>query len=363
MKKLLLVLALLWSTPVWAQNPVCPTRPTGDNTNACASTAFVTTAVAGGASNIVIPGAIGGRLTLISGACVAITDQVAKTVLYYAPCGLGGVLPVYNGTNFISTNFISSPTDQIGPSITLGSSWGININYDLFWNGTALCTLAWSGNARVTAITQLSGINVNATSSAICRTNNTTVVTCAQYQCTLVGYFYTNATGGQVDLKFGTNAVGGGQACICIGNVFNQVQASASVGDTTTTWPYTINAFRQANGSATNQILAFQGLQGPPIEAGVTGYSSNPSANVVQAVGIGIDSTTTNVATSKISNVGAASTNLPSFVSLDGPNAYLSVGLHAVVRLEFSAATGTTTWIGAIPGNELQTSIRGKFWY
>lgn len=47
MKKLLIALAFsLLSQAAWAQNPTCPTRPFGDNTNACASTAFVTNAVA-----------------------------------------------------------------------------------------------------------------------------------------------------------------------------------------------------------------------------------------------------------------------------------------------------------------------------
>jgi hypothetical protein len=42
MKRLLLALALLvLATPALAQNPTCPTRPVGDSTNACASTAFV----------------------------------------------------------------------------------------------------------------------------------------------------------------------------------------------------------------------------------------------------------------------------------------------------------------------------------
>src|SRR5712671_4996302 len=43
MKKLLLILGLLLSltTGALAQNPTCPTRPVGDTSNACASTAFV----------------------------------------------------------------------------------------------------------------------------------------------------------------------------------------------------------------------------------------------------------------------------------------------------------------------------------
>lgn len=48
MKKLILALVLvLFASPALAQNPTCPTRPSGDSTNACASTAFVQTAVQG----------------------------------------------------------------------------------------------------------------------------------------------------------------------------------------------------------------------------------------------------------------------------------------------------------------------------
>lgn len=46
-KKLLLAAVLtLAASPVWAQNPTCPTRPPGDSTNACASTAFVAASAA-----------------------------------------------------------------------------------------------------------------------------------------------------------------------------------------------------------------------------------------------------------------------------------------------------------------------------
>jgi len=51
MKKLLLAFGfwLSLTSGVWAQNPTCPTRPPGDSSNACASTAFVATATGGGA--------------------------------------------------------------------------------------------------------------------------------------------------------------------------------------------------------------------------------------------------------------------------------------------------------------------------
>ena len=41
----ILIVALLWSGIALAQNPTCPTRPAGDSSNACASTAFTGTAL------------------------------------------------------------------------------------------------------------------------------------------------------------------------------------------------------------------------------------------------------------------------------------------------------------------------------
>lgn len=61
MRKLLLALALsLIGTAAWAQNPQCPTRPPSDASNACASTQFVTTAVAGGTTTP--PGGTSGQV-------------------------------------------------------------------------------------------------------------------------------------------------------------------------------------------------------------------------------------------------------------------------------------------------------------
>ena len=57
MIKFVLALALvLFSAPAWSQNTTCPTRPPGDSSNACASTAFVTQGVA---TNLSSPPPIG----------------------------------------------------------------------------------------------------------------------------------------------------------------------------------------------------------------------------------------------------------------------------------------------------------------
>lgn len=64
MKRLLLGLFFsLWATAAFAQNPQCPTRPPGDSTNACASTAFVTGSITPNVRSIV---------------CNGVTDQTAE---------------------------------------------------------------------------------------------------------------------------------------------------------------------------------------------------------------------------------------------------------------------------------------------
>ncbi len=59
MKWLLTFLLLVAASPAWAQNPTCPTRPPGDNSNACASTAFVQQHGGGGSGGTVPTGGTG----------------------------------------------------------------------------------------------------------------------------------------------------------------------------------------------------------------------------------------------------------------------------------------------------------------
>jgi len=63
MKRLLLLALLLCSTSAQAQNVVCPTRPPGDNSNACASDQFVQQAISGGGVGTFTPGQVLGNGT------------------------------------------------------------------------------------------------------------------------------------------------------------------------------------------------------------------------------------------------------------------------------------------------------------
>jgi hypothetical protein len=311
----------------------------------------------------------GGRVTLISGSCVATTDQVAATVVYYAPCGGGEWLPVYDGTDMKLRQFTGSTTDQIGLTLTLGSNWAANTNYDMFVTVQAsvvtACSLAWTNSgagtsSRSTAVTLFKGVWVN-NAAISCRDTNLSTFTCAQYQCTLVGGFRTNNNTGQVDLKFGTAASGGGAACICIWNVYNIQNAAASVSDTTVTWNYTTATYRQANGSTGNQINVLQGLPGAAITVNVAAFGANTGTNTPMVAGIGIDATAADSSTIRIPSITpVAANNLPISAYYGGN---LAVGYHNINRLEYSAASGTSTWIGVIGANQIQTGVHAVIPY
>lgn len=311
---------------------------------------------------------LGGRVTLVSGTCVATTDQAAQTTVYYAPCGGGQYVPVYDGVSMALRQFTASTTDQVGLTLALGSNWAASTAFDLFitMNSGVVtpCTVAWSNSGagtstRATAVTQYTGVWVN-NAAMTCRINNTTTIAVAQYQGTLVGGFRTNGSTGTVDLKFGTAATGGGAACICIWNVYNQVLASAFVGDTTASWNYTLAAYQQADASAGNQINVMQGLTGQPVELHVGAIAANNGTNsAIMNAGIGIDSTVSDSSSLNIPAVNVVTSKLiPANAYYTGA---LAVGYHNLNRLEQSQVASTSTWYGF--ASQFQTGIRGKVWY
>ncbi len=77
MRNLIAVAFLLLASSAEAQNPQCPTRPAGDNTNACASTAFVQNSISTGLfGNPTVPG-----VNLVGSNGTAITSMRSDAVL------------------------------------------------------------------------------------------------------------------------------------------------------------------------------------------------------------------------------------------------------------------------------------------
>ena len=102
-KKLALAALLsLWSAGAWAQNTTCATRANGDNSNACASTAFVWNAFAGGSSLALASGQIligqssGFALGVIPSGAVSLTNAGIFSINLGAGATVTGNLPVGN---------------------------------------------------------------------------------------------------------------------------------------------------------------------------------------------------------------------------------------------------------------------------
>jgi len=104
----------------------------------------------------------GGRLTLQTGVGVPITDQTAKTTIYYTPFA-HGMVGLYDGTNWIPREFTEK-------SLALGTLTTLK-NYDVFIGDTAgsivLEALAWtSDTARATALLAVDGVLVKTTDTS-----------------------------------------------------------------------------------------------------------------------------------------------------------------------------------------------------
>jgi hypothetical protein len=101
MKWLLVAFFTCIASVAWAQNPTCPTRPPGDSTNACASTAFV------GANGSVAPG-------------------LANQLGVYATSGtnISGLPTANNGVLVTSSGGVPSISNLLPPGVRLTGAIG-----------------------------------------------------------------------------------------------------------------------------------------------------------------------------------------------------------------------------------------------
>ena len=310
----------------------------------------------------------GGRLTTSTGVCVQTSDVVAATAIYYAPC-LNSYVPIFNGTNLQGYNFTSSVTDAVGLTLLLGSNWAAATLYDVFatYNGGAvvLCTVPWATtgfagtSTRATAIAVYAGMSVNS-ASATCRTTNSTTITLAQYQGTYLGTFLTNGSTGQIDLKFGTAASGGGQAVQSIWNQYNQTLGSFFVQDTATSFSPTASGAIQpynsggANSGLLNRVIFVVGTATNVIDASFIAFASTTSANA--AIGIGLNSVGGFSTRCPVALAGAASSSFGLTVNCP---VYGNLGENFIQALQYGSAASSVVFTNAL-GSE---GLLAKIWW
>ena len=264
---------------------------------------------AGSAASLAINSLAQGRLTLTSGTAVTTADVTSATTIYWTPYK-GNQLALYAGTSWSVVSFAEV-------SIALGTLTS-GKNYDVFAflsSGAPILELssAWtSDTARNDALALQDGVLVKS----------------ADHTRRYLGTFRTISTTATADSGGGTSSQTGGQRFLW--NLYNRRPRYMSVIDTTNTWTYTTNAWRQANGAAGNKCEYVCG------EA-----EDSVSANVLQIVDI---FSSNNVGPFAFSGVGVDATNARSGLASDVFN---NVNLSTV---QFTVDTTLTAFYNGIPG-------------
>ena len=225
-----------------------------------------------------------GRLTLQSGVSVMVTNQAAKTTLFYTPHS-GNQIPIWNGIGFGSNAFtelsvLTTDTTKNPAAI------GVNKVNDWFvWNDAGTLRLShgvdWTNDTtRAAAIGKVSGIWVNSTAIA-----NGPGVGAG----TFVGTTRSNASS-QLDWIYGGSGIGGVAGFFGVWNCYNRVTVSTAVLELASTWTALADVQRPFNNSVGNRVSAVFGLAEDAVNtfACATGYAPSNYGQV----GVGLNTTT-----------------------------------------------------------------------
>lgn len=337
------------------------------------------------------------RLSLTSGLSVTTSDVVNAKTIYCTPHN-GNVISLYNGTSWIlyeSNEF----------SLALGTLTN-NIPYDIFCYANSgvptLEFLAWTNTTtRATSLVSQDGILVKtgATTRRYLGTflacgNQTATVTITNASPAVITYtghnltanapivftnsggalptgivagqtYYLASIGAATANTFNISATAGGalintssagsgthtatvstytedsKANRYLWNYYNQVNKKMFVASSETSHVYTTSTHRQYSASILNQLNFIQGLDNL-ITAYYKTRVTNTSANVGVITGIGLDYT--NAIGSNPSSINIPTTSGNPIIILTQFDDYTGIGKHYLSALEYSAATGNTTW-------------------
>lgn len=260
------------------------------------------------------------RLTLTSGTPVTTADVTgASAVNVYVTPFSGGVCAFYDGS--------ASWTAIAASEVTVAVPATTSTMYDIFCynsSGSMACeALAWTNDTtRATALTTQNNVYVK------------TGATTRRY----IGSFRTTTVSGQTEDSAAKRLVW---------SYYNRVRRPLARLESTASWTYTTNAYRQANGSTTNQVAAVIGVAETAIDLRVSACGTNNTATpgTAAAVAIGLDGIASFVPnqivgiTQFITAINGYTAASASFVP--------TAGYHFYTWLEISGAIGTTTWYGA----------------
>jgi hypothetical protein len=262
------------------------------------------------------PGVCDFRLTLESGVAASVTDQTAKTTVYCTPFG-GNCIGLYSGSAW---NVRTSA--EFSASL---SGLTADTNYDVFcYDNASVPTLeltAWTNaTTRATALTTQDGILVK--SGATTRRYLGTIrITGSTGQCE-----------DSLTKRF-------------VWNCYNRLPRTAYRTDTTNSWNYSTQTWRQQNNSTSNQIAFVRGLDQDAVSLtyAIAAANSTTTARTVRTA-IGLDATNAPATACRIgfSQVSSAIISSPA-AQYDG---FPGLGYHYLAALEWGEGTDTQTWYG-----------------
>jgi hypothetical protein len=343
----------------------------------CTTTGTSTTAVwtavnpaTGASTTLPIPQ---GRLTLTTQTPVMNADVTAATTVYYTPY-TGLLVPIYNGTIFVSTSIVSEL------SIGLVAAHAASQIYDLYvfllsgvptlgsgpsWSAGSGGSVTAGSCARGTgaggaALSRLNGTLTNAVNMTMTygtggSAGSTTTV--SANKGTYVGSMFMDGTNGQVScyVSWGQSRKWG------IWNAYNRTPIAVQCGDSTASWGYTTATIRESNGSTANTIVIFSGLAEEPYALSFTDTADMATAgtNAGIQIGIGFNNTTAfSGVVGTINYSGVTTLNLNSSVTSSFPAAP-SLGINNVNALEKAFAPDGATMLGTTASMLLLAQWRG----
>lgn len=258
----------------------------------------------------VYPKAPGLRLTTETGVCASSTDRTAQGTIYFTPCA-SSYAAVYSGSAWIEFT-------QAELSLALTATSGKN--YDVFYaynSGTPNLALsaAWTNDTtRADALATQNGMTVKS----------------ADHTLLWIGTIRASGTNVTEDSAGGATTQVGGKRFVW--NAFNRQRRGCSVFDSTDSWTYATNTWRQINGTAGNKCEYVSGLAGMNIDASsVVTMSVSNTATRGSMVGIGVDSTSAVSGIRGVMAIGGVTNIIPATARYTGTP---GLGYHFVAPIE-----------------------------
>lgn len=291
------------ASPTFSGNPTAPTQTLTDNSTKLANTAFVTGADKSGA---------GGRLTSTTGVPVPTTPVTTVSTIYYTPY-IHNHVRLYNGTLWKDYTFTEVSLALSG--LTSGK------NYDVFlYDNASVLTLELSA----------AWTNDTTRADAVSLQNGTLVKTSANTR-RLVGTIRATGATSTTDTL----------AKRFVASYDNRVSRRLLKNYTGANYAYTTAAWRQANGSAAEQVEFVQSVSGAVSVKKFVQMSSMTTALTNAFMSIGLDAVSSGatqyvgVGTMANHSAGTVSfvTQILEFVADD-----LAAGYHFLTSSEFGGA-------------------------